>query len=110
MDASDLINAGFKHYPSRGDVLQRYDDLFQIKVTDSTGTRYFLNVYRWDHTKHGWSHIGWEAELVSNDGATWWGEPFWIKTSCKGKSAADVIRWGEELWERLALNYYERNG
>jgi hypothetical protein len=109
MSHDDLIAAGFKHSPSNRTILQRWDDLYQLRVRDERGTRYFLNVYRWDHTKHGGSHVGWEAEIVANDGAEWWDEPLWLKTSCSDKDAAEVIRWGAELWDRLALNYYERD-
>jgi hypothetical protein len=104
----NLIAAGFKHFQSDRTVLQQWDDLYQLRVRDKLGTRYFINIYRWDHTKYGGPYVGWGAELVSNDGAAWWDGPLWLKTSCNNKTTDDVVRWGAELWGRLGLNYYER--
>lgn len=106
MTDMELVKAGFKMYnPSSVD---RYDTLYQYRVRDEIGTRYFVNVYRWDMRKYGHGVI-WDADLVSNDGAEWWGNTIRIKTACSDKTPAELLAWADQMWSRLQLTYYEKD-
>ena len=110
MTGEELIADGWRHFdPSP---MCRYDALYQIRVRDGSGMRYFVNVTHWRHSKYAAGNPdGWEAEVTYNDGcafhkpaatrvATW---------SVADWSPADVRRWAEELWGRLNPTYYEAN-
>lgn len=112
MTETDLLANGFKEFkPSPA--LYSWDNGFQLRVRDRFGTRYFINVYRWDHRKYrADAGIGWEIEVTYNDGVefnpsraavqikAWAGVETW--------SAKDVIAWADQLWKRLTPNHYER--
>jgi hypothetical protein len=111
MTTDELLAAGFRAF-DRHSALGSWDRLYQKKVEDQCGTRYFINVYHWTHQR---SPVplppALEAEVCYNDGIA--ANPSRATVKVQAFSVADwsvggVIRWAEELWERLAPNYYER--
>ena len=106
MSEDELLAAGYRAFKPNGH--DRFDMLYSKRVTDEVGIRYAVHVRLWDFRKYGAGEDGWDAEVISNDGADWWVGPLWLKTSCRDKSVAEVERWADQLWTRLALNYYER--
>jgi hypothetical protein len=101
-----LLAAGFRqHRPSH---IDRCDDLFQMRVRDENGTRYFINVRKWIFSER----VSYDAQITFNDGCTFhpssaalqvlvYGIPEW--------SVADVVAWADQMWTRLTPNYYERD-
>lgn len=111
MTGDELIAAGFKPFgPSR---LDGWDRAYQFRVRDDRGTRYFINVHEWRHSKHGGGHPdGWEVELTFNDGCPWHGRAAVRVTAWSGVEAwtpADVLAWAAAVWDRLAPAYYDRD-
>jgi hypothetical protein len=104
-----LIAAGFKRFPPNY-TLDKWDELFQLRVRDDFGTRYFLNVMRYDHPEH---RTGWQAEITFNDGAKWH-PPAALRVTAYGGvadwTAQDAIEWAGKLWRALAPSYYEMEG
>ena len=103
-----LIEAGFKKYiPSR---IDRYDSLFQLKVTDEIGIKYFIDVEKWDMTKLGQSdNAGWQVELNFNEGSSWH-SPACIQViagNVEFWTVQNILDWAEGVWKRLEPSYYE---
>ena len=107
MNKDELIAAGFRKYEPNS-TLDKFDALYSLRVKDEFGIRYAIHVTFWSLRKYGVERDGWEAELVSNDGAEWWAGPLWLKTCCRDKSVAEVMGWADQIWNRLALKHYER--
>ena len=107
MNKDELIAAGFEKYEPRS-TLDRFDALYSMRVKDEFGIRYAVHIRFWSFRQYGAEHDGWDVELVSNDGAEWWGGPLWLKTSCADRSVAEVMEWADQMWNRLALKHYER--
>ena len=123
MTKESLIAAGFKEFkPSSHD---HWDIGYQLRVRDERGTRYFINVYFWQHSKHGRQGEappipdGWEIDVHYNDGC------LWMKPSETGHIPAlqvktwagveswepeDVVNWANEIWLRLNPSYYRLDG
>ena len=111
MTKNELLEAGFKEFPSTGSNLQPWDVLFQKRIRDENGTRYFIEVMFWQHSQFG-GHDSFSAEVNYNYGCAFHpqGRAF-MKINANGVSdwtVDDVIRWADELWSRLCPNYYER--
>ncbi len=107
MTAKELLDAGFKCFPQHR---RGYEALYQKRITDEHGTRYFIDVGFWQHTAHGGDFDGWAAAVNYNDGCSF--HPLTnmrITADVRAWTAQDVIRWADELWTRLAPNYYERD-
>jgi len=105
---AELLAAGFReHGPNMGN---NYDALFQKRIRDEHGTRYFLDVSAYFYTV---GHIGWQVEVNYNDGCAFCktGMAMKIVAHSLGESwtVADIESWADELWTRLAPNYYERD-
>lgn len=109
---ADLIANGFReHKNDRTTSVWKYDMLFQKKVTDENGVRYFVDAMCYFH-QNG-SVDGWEIEVNYNDGCAFCRPGMAMKIcgfALKSEwTAANVIEWADELWQRLAPSYYERN-
>lgn len=112
MTKEELITAGFKEFASQGGSVTQWDMLYQYRVRDQYGTRYFINVNFWQHSKYG---VGvddsFEAEITYNDGVVWQQGRACLQVkawSVSDWSPQEVIRWADEMWRRLNPNYYER--
>jgi hypothetical protein len=103
----DLLASGFKQFDGHSPV-SSYDVLFQKRVCDEHGTRYFIDVMLWKFPDHD----GWQWEVNYNDGCDFSngvtmrivGSPYrddW--------DAAGVIAWADQLWVRLGPKFYEKN-
>jgi len=106
---ADLLAAGFREHPNNHLVsIWKYDILFQKRITDENGTRYFVEAMAYHHPDHD----GWEVEVNYNDGVIFTNlaavriKIFGIRCDW---TAADALRWADEFWTRLCPNYYERN-
>jgi hypothetical protein len=110
MTRQELLDAGFREHPSNGDsVLQRWDVLYQKRIRDENGTRYFIDVMFWRHSKCGDYLDGWSVEINYNDGCAF--SPIQgikVEASVRTETAAEVEAFAAELWQRLCPNYYER--
>lgn len=126
MTKESLIAAGFKEFkPSSHD---HWDMGYQLRVRDERGTRYFINVYFWRHSKHSRPGDpildGWEVDVYYNDGCLWMPRRIWEGKDQKESAAMqikawagveswepeDVVNWARELWLRLNPSYYELDG
>ena len=104
----DLLAHGFKEYSGDCNVSQRHHILFQKKVKDEKGIRYFVEATFW---KHADAHEGWQWEVNYKDGCAI--PPLAamkIQSYCFEVewTAVDLLVWAESLWRRLCPNYYER--
>jgi len=112
MTADDLLTNGFYEFNSSL-ASDRWDRGFQHRVRDDRGTRYFVQVYFWQHGKHYDFNAsnGWEADITYNDGVAANPRLAAIKVHAYAGvaewSADDVKRWAADLWERLQPAYYE---
>lgn len=92
--------------------LDRWPLGFQLRVRDEAGTRYFVNVSMWDHTRYGGGFIGWEVEVTYNDGTGF--TPHQAAVQIKAYAGvnewtpAQVVAWAAKLWDRLTPHYYEK--
>lgn len=117
MTRHDLISVGFKQFETR--MFKAGSDVFfQRRISDEFGIRYFVEVFHFPEIREGRqvssaSEEEWEAEINYNDGAACNPGRAALRVMAYGGvkdwSATDVLRWGNELWTRLAPNYYERN-
>ena len=101
-----LLAAGFKQY--RPSAIDRCDGLFQMRVRDENGTRYFINVRKWVFPER----VSYDATITFNDGCTFHPAASALQVLAYGLtewSVADVIAWADQMWIRLSPNYYERN-
>lgn len=105
MTTYELLANGFRRH---GPGLSRADDLFQLRISDKNGTRYFVEVYHWLPSQFGPENF--EAEVHFNDGCTF--HPAACLRvhaySVKEWSVENLMKWASELWDRLTPNYYER--
>lgn len=107
LTSEQLIDAGYREYPAHPP-LDRFDALFQKIIRDENGTRYFINVERFDHHLY----IGWQVKINFGDGCA-----FHPKCAVEVLAYSGVQEWSpiiiesfaDELWNRLNPNYYERN-
>jgi hypothetical protein len=107
LSGEQLLEAGFREYPAHPPV-DRYDALFQKRIRDANGTRYFINVKRYDQP----DHTGWQVNINFGDGCA-----FHPKCAVEITAYSGVAEWtpeiieafAGELWTRLCPNYYERN-
>jgi hypothetical protein len=108
MTRDELLAAGFKECkPAAHD---RYDMLYQKRIRDEHGTRYFVNVNLWQHSKHGIDIAdGWECEVHYNDGTVFCPEPMRMMVHGRNMTAGLALAWAADLWERLEPAYYERD-
>jgi hypothetical protein len=109
MTRDDLISAGFKEYGSH--IFKCGSDVFfQQRIDDEFGVRYFVEVIHWPANNGA---EDWQVEVNFNDGAACNPSRAALRVLAFAGvdkwSAADVLRWADELWTRLAPNYYERN-
>lgn len=110
MTRQELLDVGFREFPSTGSDLQRWDILYQKRIRDKNGTRYFIDVTFWQHSKYPGGRDGWQVEVNYNDGCTF--SPvraMGISGDASNITASDAIEWADQLWQRLCPNYYERD-
>ena len=108
MSDADLLAWGFTKHPNTSHI-GTHDWLFQKRVTDENGTRYFVNVeqYEW-RRRFGQDRDGWMCKVTYNGGCTFWPKVMYVETNCDDRTPAEVLAWAAELWQRLTPNYYER--
>lgn len=109
----NLKAAGFKY--SRQTSYKPYPtDLYQKRIRDEHGTRYFIDVWHHDQLDfdNGTTYPrSFEVEVNYNDGCTFHPAAcIRLKCwSCNEWEVSDVESFAAELWNRLRPNYYERN-
>ena len=109
MTIDDLLASGFKRFKPNQQ-FDKWTDGYQLRVRDEHGTRYFIQVYRWEFTAN--CPEGWETEVYYNDGSPWHPRAAVIIKAYAGVeqwTANDVIAWAEQLWDRLWPVPYERD-
>ena len=109
LTTKDLLAAGFKGFPP--DSLLTCDELYQLRVRDDQGTRYFINCLVWRRMDR---QAAWEIQLHYNDGCPELhpGRAAIHITAFSGVerwTVAEVLRWADELWTRLRPAYYEKD-
>lgn len=110
-----LLEAGFKSFPPNAH-FDNWDQGYQFRVRDEKGTRYFVDVMRWDHWKHRQGDsipTGWEVELRFNEASNFHPQCALIVkaySTVDKWTPQDVLNWADGVWQRLKPDYYELDG
>jgi hypothetical protein len=105
----ELVAAGYRTWtPSSAD---RYDLLYQKRVKDDRGTRYFVNVRFWRFSKYSTPERpvedGWDAEArFDGRGGS---RSFAVSTSVRHDTPAEVEAFFARVWDAMKPGYYEVN-
>ena len=100
-----LLKAGYRMYPPP--LSQRCDRCYQLRVRDENGTRFFVNVRFWQHSRYG------ESVSDSYDSfAQFTGRDSVVFDIARlyhvGDTPEIIAAWFQDVWERMGCNYYER--
>lgn len=103
MSDNDLIAAGFREYKSCGP----HDRAFQLRETDQSGIRYFVNVRFWKHSKYKNGIDSWDSNVQFTDKN---GVVFNIeRLRTMNDTPLSILEWYQKLWERLCCQHYRLN-
>lgn len=112
MNGRDLREAGYQHIPSSADNRFLKGDtcvaLWQKKVDDEHGRRYFVNFFEFDHSNLGVpTPIAFQCEVQFRRGRE--DEQTLTSTISLGKDAtvAEYEAFAEELFVTMGFNHYE---
>ena len=98
MDSKELLKVGFKEFNAKNDE----PTLFQKKITDKKGIKYFINCYKYtfpyDKERITWEfHLQTEAKLGTIDTALFYTD----------KNIKQIEKFIEKVWIGYGSNYYE---
>lgn len=103
----DLINSDYQSFVdhSRNNYFDAYSESFQKRVTDSVGTKYFINVERYflRDVNLGVEHLEFSCCFESS------GEHVTIEIVPSKKNLKEVESFYEDLWTRFMFDYYEND-
>lgn len=101
-----LIQNGYKKYVSSGyNFLKNTDTLFQKKVVDDTGIRYFIDCWWYPEQKIN-SHFiekSWQFEVQFYDNEN----NVTMNVMLFEKDVAEAEKQFDNIWKSLKLGYYE---
>lgn len=102
----NLLARGYKQ-SKPNEFLDKYDMLFQARVEDEVGIRYYLNFREWDWSKYNSpAPTSYDAEVHYDVGG--YDAHIWVTT----RITADTIEQAEEIalkvWQALGCPYYDR--
>lgn len=114
MTSDELIAAGFKPFQPNIRMGDHWNTGYQLRVRDDVGTRYFIDVLKWDTAS--WEGFGrpdsYEVNLYFGNGCTFHPQAALKIQAYSGTSdwtVEDTVKFADELWQRLSPNYYERD-
>ena len=109
MKVQDWIDAGYKRYNEN--YLKNAEFLLQKCISDSTGVKYFIDVWVYDYTKAAFFREG-MPEMSFEPGVQFQGrEPVMNVTllvSATSCTVQDIENEFENLWKSLGCPYYEK--
>ena len=94
-----LINAGYKEAPVPV-VEQHANRLFQKKIKDDKGIKYFIDVYEYEIS----DEYNYEFKLVTQK------DKFWVRTtiySIENMTLEEIEKEIEDIWKKCKFNYYQ---
>ena len=103
-----LLEKGYrKHVHESYKLLHMTDTLYQKKITDSTGVRYFINIWWYpERTVGDMGHVMCESVQPEVQMTTRDGTHVSIEyLSCDTEKAEDYF---DDVWVELGMDYYER--
>ena len=92
------------NYKKHKDIWNNADSLFQKRVKDDKGTKYFINIYKYTFPLH--NKPDYTVELAAET------ENYAIEITLfytKGMSLEDIENEIEKIWQSLNLDYYEED-
>ena len=114
---SALLDNGYRYWE---DKLKGSEGLYQKRVKDEKGTKYFLNVYHWDWTKYdpntvrpdSFTYDGQfrlDEEGKDNTINVSFGGDFLDNDHTEVTTIEDAEKFFEDLFNKMKFDYYERN-
>lgn len=89
-----LLENGYKKYD---DIFRIADYLFQKRIRDDKGTKYFIDIYKYDS----------EYEIVLRSEKEKYALHFRMYATGNRMSLKDIEEEIETIWNELGCNYYE---
>lgn len=105
LSEGELLDRGYRKSLPKSHLHDRYDALFQRRFRDGEGTRYFVNVRFWRHSKFGDYPDGWDAfvQLTDPDGKVF------RVTLLDTRTVDEVEAFFEGVWVSLRCQHYEKD-
>ena len=111
LSEDSLLSAGYKKYPPPS--RERYDTLYQKRIRDAAGTRYFVNIRFWRFSKYSTEDEqvpdGWDAWVQYNSHSYSTHPTFNVELSCREITPAQVEGFYDRVWSLMGCDYYERD-
>lgn len=112
MKGKDLLEAGYKRIDAKGKNFLKgnyCNALWQKRVEDNHGTRYFVNFYEFDHSnlQVAPSDVGYDCEVQFNRGVNDEQTLTSNVSLAKDATVADYEAFVEELFVTMGFNHYE---
>jgi hypothetical protein len=113
MTSEELIAAGFKPFPPNPQMGDSWGVGYQKRIVDNLGTRYFIDVHKWNRRRVAIDlPDGFEVTVSFGDGCNFHPRAAVRIHAFAGTSnwsVPDVLSFASELWIRLGPHYYEQN-
>lgn len=113
--AENLAASGYRHFPRRANDPEHRAGLYQKRVEDESGTRYFINVEEYDFKGLNIPDVVREKQRFSPNGQFSRGEgdsdtmTFSFSQSSDA-TIEDMEAFFDELFTKMEFNHYEHNG
>ena len=108
MTDKDLLDAGYTEYREEFSHSAYVETAFHKEYTDKIGTKYFINIYKWDYKKDKFltdtSRYEFDAKLYSKDKHNPINLNFF-----NGWELEDVEKYLDEMFNTGLFDYYERS-
>lgn len=113
MSHDELLEAGFKYFGNISrTIIENGDALYQMRIRDELGTRYFINIIFYNFRQYGQDYDGWSLSLSYNDGFADDDLDSTIRVvhSLKIEDTPQyAIDFADKCWHRLKPKHYELN-
>lgn len=112
MSHDELLEAGFRYFPTGPFSYSKYTALYQMRICDDIGTRYFVNIEFYNFRQYGQDYDGWSLSLSYNDGFADDDRDSTIRVihSLKIEDCPQyAIDFADKCWHRLKPKHYELN-